>query len=65
MVLLDDLVEELVELVVSVVRSSVNADARVLVSNTGENTHFEGDALFAFLILILFPNFFGQALLTQ
>jgi hypothetical protein len=40
-IVLDDLIEELIELGVSIVRSSIDTNARILVSNTRENAHFE------------------------
>jgi hypothetical protein len=60
----DDLIEELVELGVSIMRSSVNTDTRVLVGNTGEDASLESYALSAGLILVLLPDFLGQALLA-
>jgi hypothetical protein len=32
-----------------------------LILNSGENTSFESNALGAFLILVFFPNFLGEA----
>jgi len=63
-VVLDDGVEELGELGVGVVGSGIDADSGVLVGNTGEHTHLEWYTLCAALVLILFPNFLGQALLA-
>jgi len=56
------LVEELVELGVSVVRSSVDSDTGVLVLDTREDASLESNALRARLVFVLFPNFLGQAL---
>jgi len=58
----DTLVEELVEAGVSVLRTGIDTNTRVLILNTGENTSFESNALGAFLIFVFFPNFFGEAL---
>tara|TARA_B100000780_G_C20926895_1_gene369416 strand:- start:227 stop:505 length:279 start_codon:yes stop_codon:yes gene_type:complete len=58
----DALVEELVEACVSVLRTGIDTNSRVLILNTGENTSFESNALFAFHVLVFFPNFFGEAL---
>ena len=60
-IVLDNLIKKLVEFGVSVVRSGINTNARVLIGNTRENAHFEGHTLSAFLVLILFPNVFGEA----
>jgi len=57
----DALVEELVEASVSVVRTGIDTNTRVLILNTGENASFESNALGAFLVLVFFPNFFGEA----
>jgi len=59
----DALVKELVELFVSIVRSSVDTNARVLVLNTREDASLESNALRAGLVLVLLPDFLGQALL--
>lgn len=40
-VVLNDLVEQLVESVIGIVRSGVDSDTRILVSNTREDAHFE------------------------
>ena len=61
---LDDVVEELVEFRVGVVGASVNTNARVLVGDSGENAHLEGDTLSAFFVFILLPDFLGQASLA-
>jgi len=47
MIVLYNLVKKLVELVVSIMRSGINTNSRVLVCNTRENAHFEGYTLFA------------------
>ena len=60
----NDLVEKLLELSVSIVRSSIDTNARILVCNSRENAHLERNACCAFLILVLFPNFLGKALLA-
>jgi len=56
------LVEELVELGVSIVRSSVDSNTGVLVLDTREDASLESNALRARLVFVLFPNFLGQAL---
>ena len=61
-VVLDDLVEELVELGVSIMRSGVNTDSGVEVLDTGENACLEGNAFSAALVLVLLPDFLGEAL---
>ena len=65
MVVKDDLIKQLVELFVSLVGSSVDTDARVLVGNTGENACLESNSCVTTLILVLLPNFFGQALFAS
>lgn len=40
-IVFNHLIEQFVELVVRIMRSSINTDTRVLVSNTGENAHLE------------------------
>ena len=60
-IILDDLIEELVELGVSVMRSGVDTNARILICNSGENAHLERNALSAGLVFVLLPDFLGQA----
>jgi hypothetical protein len=57
----DDLIEKLVELVISIMRSGINSDTRFLVGNTRENAHLERDTFGTFLVLVFLPNFFGAA----
>ena len=56
------LVEELVELSVSVVRSSVDSDTGVLVLDTREDASFESNTVLVLLILVFLPNILGEAL---
>jgi len=58
----NDLIEELVELVVSVVGTSVNTDTGINVLNTGEDASFESNIVLVLLILVFLPNFLGEAL---
>ena len=60
----DNLIEKLVELGVSIVRSSIDTDSGVLVGNTGEDAGLEGDTLGACLVLVFFPDLLGNALLA-
>jgi len=60
----DNLIEELGELGVSIVRSGIDTDTRILVSNTRENAGLESYTLRAALVLVLLPDFFGEALLA-
>jgi hypothetical protein len=61
-VVLDNLIEELVELGVSIVRACVDTDSGIEVLNTGEDAGLECNSLSAGLVLVLFPNLLGQAL---
>lgn len=61
MVVSNALIEELVEGGVSVVRTSIDSNTRVLILDTGENAGLKSNALSARLIFVLFPNFFGKA----
>jgi len=56
------LIEELVESSVSVLRSGVDSDTRVLVLDTREDASFESNSLSARLVFVLLPNFLGEAL---
>ena len=60
-VVLDHLVEELVEFVVGIVGTGIDADAGVLVGNTWENTEFEVNAFLAWLVFVLVPDFLSKA----
>jgi|TARA_B110000977_G_scaffold176704_1_gene232636 hypothetical protein len=60
-IVLDDLIEKLVEFLISIVGSSINTNTRILVSNSGENACLEGYTSGAFLVFVLFPNLFGAA----
>jgi hypothetical protein len=59
----DALIEELVEALVGIVRSSVDSNTGVLVLDTREDASLESNALRAGLVFVLFPDFLGQALL--
>lgn len=61
-IVLNDLVEELVELGVSIMRSSIDTDSGVEVLDAGENAGLEGNALCALLVFVFFPDFLGHAL---
>lgn len=58
----NDLIEELVELLVSVVRTSVNTDTGIDILNTGEDASFESNTILVLLILVFIPNLLGKAL---
>ena len=55
------LIKQFVEFGIGIVGASIHTNTRFLVSNTGENAHLEGNAFSTFLILVLFPDFLGQA----
>ena len=61
-VVLDDLVEELVELEVRALGSSVNTDSRVEVLAAREDAGLEADTLVVLLVLVFIPDFLGQVL---
>lgn len=61
-ILFDDWVKELAEFGVGVVRPGVNTDARIKVSNSGENTSLERNSSRIRLVLVLFPDFLRHAL---
>ena len=61
-VVLDDLIEELVELQVRALRSSVNTDSGVEVLAAREDAGLEGDTAVINLILVLIPDFLGEVL---
>ena len=61
-VVLDDLVEELVELEVRALGSSVNTDSRVEVLAAREDAGLEADALVVTLILVFVPDLLAQVL---
>ena len=61
-VVLDDLVEELVELEVRALGSSVNTDSRVEVLAAREDAGLEADTLVILLILVFIPDLLGQVL---
>jgi hypothetical protein len=60
-VVLNNLVENLGELGISIVRSGIETDTRVLVGNTRENAGLESYTFFAGLVLILIPDLFCKA----
>jgi len=60
MVVVNNLVEKLIELGVGAVRSSINTDSGIKIFHSGENAGFETDSRVILLVLVLFPNFFGQ-----
>jgi hypothetical protein len=59
-ILLDDLIKELVETGIRVVRSSVKTNSRVLVLNSREDLCLEGDTSLVHFILILVPDLLSQ-----
>ena len=59
-VLLNDLIEEFVELGVSVMRSSVETDSGVKVLDSREDAGLEGDTFGTALVLVLFPDLLSQ-----
>lgn len=61
-VVLDDLVEELVELDVRALGSSVNTDSRVEVLAAREDAGSERDTLVVLLIFVFIPDLLGQVL---
>ena len=62
-IVLNDLIEKLLKLGVSLMRSGVDTDSGILVGNTGENASLKTNTSIAFLILVLFPDFLGKTLL--
>ena len=63
MIVGDALVEELVEGRVGVGGAGVDTNSGVLVLNSREDASLESNALGAFHVLVLFPDFLGKALL--
>lgn len=64
-VVLDNLIEEFAEFLVGIVGSSVGADSRLDVLNSGENAGFEGDSELVTLFTVFVPDLFGQILAAQ
>lgn len=60
-VVLDNLIEELVEALVRVVGTCVEADTGLWVLDSGEAHELEGNAAGILLILVLLPDFLGEA----
>mmetsp|Transcript_48843 Transcript_48843/g.66506 ORF Transcript_48843/g.66506 Transcript_48843/m.66506 type:complete len:318 (-) Transcript_48843:69-1022(-) len=61
-VVLNNLIEELVELRVSFVGTSVNTNTRVKVLDTGEDAGLESDTVLILLVLVFFPDILREAL---
>ena len=60
MVLFNDLIEELVEAFVRVVRTSIATYSRAKVLNSRKDASLEADSFGIFIVLVFFPKFFGQ-----
>lgn len=56
------MIEEFVELGVSIVGTSVNTDTGIDVLNTGEDASFESNTVLVLRILVFLPNVLGEAL---
>ena len=64
-IVLDDLIEQVAEGGVGIVRASVETDAGVEVLDARENASLEGNTASILVVLILIPDFLGQVLAEQ